>query len=90
MISATQALIALRRYETERGTLPEKLSELVPIYLPKVPRDHYDGREIRYSREFRAIWSVGRNTLSITESHVLASSMYSAPKSAAMPMMRSM
>ncbi|MCX6955922.1 MAG: hypothetical protein NTV51_27585 [Verrucomicrobia bacterium] len=65
-ISATQALIALRLYEIEHGTLPEKLSDLVPQYLPKVPLDYFDRAPLRYSREFRAVWSVGKNNLTIT------------------------
>lgn len=66
-ISATQSLIALRLYEMERGTLPERLSDLVPQYLPKVPLDYFDRQPLRYSREFRAVWSVGKKQLSITD-----------------------
>ncbi|MEO5958911.1 MAG: hypothetical protein ABIZ49_09720 [Opitutaceae bacterium] len=65
VISATHTLIALRLHELEYGSLPEKLSDLVPAYLPHAPRDYYDGASIRYSREFRAIWSVGKTNLSI-------------------------
>lgn len=65
-ISALQALIAVRLCELEHGTLPEKLADLVPAYLSKVPLDYFDRAPIRYSREHRALWSVGKNNLSIT------------------------
>jgi hypothetical protein len=66
LISAMEAFIAVRSFESEQGKLPEKLSDLVPRYLPQVPRDYYDRNEIRYSRELRAIWSIGKNNLSVT------------------------
>jgi hypothetical protein len=70
-ISSTQAAVALRCYESEHGSLPESLSELVPRHLPRVPRDYFDGREIRYSREFRAVWSVGKNVLVVSKRDLL-------------------
>ncbi|MFH1496194.1 MAG: hypothetical protein ABII82_00075 [Verrucomicrobiota bacterium] len=61
-ISATQALLAVRAYQHDHdGELPPTLDALVPDYLPTVPLDYYDREPIRYSREFRAIWSLGRN-----------------------------
>jgi len=45
--------------------LPATLAELVPSYLPTVPRDYFDGQPIRYSREFRAVWSVGRDNFKV-------------------------
>ncbi len=60
-ISATQALLAVRAYQHDHdGALPETLDILVPRYLPAVPLDYYDREPIRYSPEFRAIWSLGR------------------------------
>lgn len=65
--SLLRAAVALRLYSLEHdGTLPASLAELVPEYLPAVPRDFADGGEIRYSREARALWSVGVNNLRIT------------------------
>ncbi len=66
-ISATQALLAVRVYEIEHGSLPEKLSDLVPNYLAAVPVDYYDRAPIRYSRSARAIWSVGKNALTVEQ-----------------------
>jgi hypothetical protein len=40
--------LALRLYQAETGRPAEKLTELVPKYLPSVPLDPYDGRPFRY------------------------------------------
>lgn len=60
-ISATQAFLAVRAYQLDHdGELPATLEALVPAYLSAVPLDYYDREPIRYSHEFRAIWSLGR------------------------------
>jgi ABC-type transport system involved in cytochrome c biogenesis permease component len=43
-------VVALRLYEAEKGRLPEALSELVPVYLPAVPKDPHspEGKPYRY------------------------------------------
>lgn len=43
-------VVALRLYEAEKGRLPESLSELVPDYLPLVPKDPHspEGKTFRY------------------------------------------
>ncbi len=65
-ISATEAFLALVLYHREHGELPVTLAALVPAYLPAVPRDYLDGQPIRYSREFRAVWSVGYENFAVT------------------------
>ncbi|HEX9998358.1 MAG TPA: hypothetical protein VGB45_14565, partial [Abditibacterium sp.] len=54
--------LALRAYRLENGTYPEKISQLAPKYLKKVPVDPFGKGEIwRYKRNgdtFLA-WSVG-------------------------------
>ena len=57
---ATAILLALKAYKREKGYLPERLSELVPKYLSKIPIDPFDGQPLRYSREGQVIYSVGR------------------------------
>ncbi|MEI6862601.1 MAG: hypothetical protein WCL04_10170 [Verrucomicrobiota bacterium] len=57
--SAHEAFLALVLWHREHGELPATLDVLVPDYLPAVPRDYIDGQPIRYSRESRAVWSVG-------------------------------
>ena len=57
----TWLALALRVCEEDRGTLPATPDELVPRWLPAVPRDPYDGRPFRYDRGRRLAYSVGRN-----------------------------
>jgi hypothetical protein len=59
--SMTCATLAVRCYELERGDLPDTLEQLVPAYLPQVPRDPYDGNPLRYSKRAKRIWSVGED-----------------------------
>ncbi len=59
-ISLTETLIAIRlHYDAHDRELPTALADLVPEYLPNVPRDYFDGKTIKYSRDLRAIWSAG-------------------------------
>ena len=56
--------IGLRRFQHERGRLPDQLTDLVPEVLAEVPTDWMDGKALRYKRltdhEFH-LWSVGSN-----------------------------
>ena len=66
-ISLAQTLIAIRLYhDAHNRNLPATLDELVPRYLPAVPRDYFSGETIRYSRELRAIWSIGPENFELT------------------------
>ena len=42
--------VALRRCRIEKGSYPEHLDELNPVYLPDVPVDPFTGREPEYTR----------------------------------------
>jgi len=42
------AAIALKRFHLRHGRYPEKLSALVPEFLPAVPADFMDGQPLRY------------------------------------------
>ncbi|MBU6399241.1 MAG: hypothetical protein KGS61_02895 [Verrucomicrobia bacterium] len=42
------AAIALERYRRQHGAWPATLDQLVPEFLPTVPRDCMDGRPLRY------------------------------------------
>jgi hypothetical protein len=42
--------VALERYRLATGRWPNELRELVPAYLPAVPRDPFDGQELRYRK----------------------------------------
>ncbi len=65
-LSANEAFLALVLYHRDHGELPATLDTLVPDYLPAVPRDYFDGQPIRYSRDFRAVWSVGNDHFAVT------------------------
>ena len=56
-----QVAVALRIYRQEHGRYPEDLRALVPLYLPQVPLDPFDGKELRYRRLGQGfkVWSVG-------------------------------
>ena len=41
---------ALERHRIARETYPEKLDDLVPEFLPKVPSDPVDGKPLRYEK----------------------------------------
>ena len=59
LVSAAQALAAIRAYYLEQGKYPATLQELVPKYVSKVPEDPFDGQDIKYSPTKRIIYSVG-------------------------------
>lgn len=58
-LAATQLLIALKCYQAKNGRLPASLSDLVPEYFPVVPKDPFDGKDMKYSQEKKILWSVG-------------------------------
>jgi hypothetical protein len=43
-----QTAIAIERYRLVEGHLPESLENLVPAYMESVPKDPFDGRNLRY------------------------------------------
>jgi len=59
--------VAVRMYQIDQGRRPEKLQDLVPKYLPKVPQDPMDepGNSIRYidDPDTPRLYSVGKNGL---------------------------
>ena len=60
-IEGASCLFALRAYYKEKGELPKSLKELVPRYLSSLPIDPFDGKPLRYSRELRIIYCVGKD-----------------------------
>ncbi len=56
---ATQTLLALKAFSQDKGSLPATLAGLVPDYLASVPKDPYDGNELKYSSEKKILYSVG-------------------------------
>jgi hypothetical protein len=45
---AAQTALAVERYRLAEGHLPESLENLVPAYMEVVPKDPFDGRNLRY------------------------------------------
>ena len=56
---AFAATMACRSYKAKHGKYPEALSDLVPEFLAEVPRDPFDGGELRYNATDHFIWTRG-------------------------------
>jgi hypothetical protein len=55
--------LAVERYRLAVGKLPDLLGELVPGYLDSVPKDPFDGAELRYKRLGKGyvVYSIGED-----------------------------
>ena len=49
-LRAGRAALAVERHRQAKGSLPEKLDDLVPTFLPSILRDPFDGAPLRYKR----------------------------------------
>jgi hypothetical protein len=49
-LRTTRVGLALERYRLADGKLPDNLTELVPGYLESVPKDPFDGKDLRYKK----------------------------------------
>ena len=49
-LRTADAALGVQRYRLASGKLPDKLAGLVPTYLQSVPKDPFDGNELRYKR----------------------------------------
>ncbi len=47
-LRATQTALAVERYRLTEGRLPESLNKLVPAYMEFVPKDPFDGQNLKY------------------------------------------
>ncbi len=63
LVSATQLLFALKAYKADTGSLPSLLSELTPKYISQIPKDPFEGKNLRYSKEKKIIYSVGADNI---------------------------
>lgn len=61
-ISQARIAIALERYHSINGSIPENLTALVSEFLAQIPADPIDGKPLRYQKvsetDYR-IWSIG-------------------------------
>lgn len=60
-LAGTRTHLALRAYFADHAELPPSLDALVPRYVDALPLDPFSGEALRYSRERRLVWSVGRD-----------------------------
>ncbi len=49
-LRTARAGLAIQRYRLAAGKLPDNLAELIPTYLDAVPKDPFDGKELRYKK----------------------------------------
>jgi len=49
-LRTADAALAVQRYRLKVGKFPDKLADLVPAYLKSVPKDPFDGNELRYKK----------------------------------------
>jgi len=49
-LRTADAALSAQRYRLTSGKLPDKLADLVPTYLQSVPKDPFDGNELRYKK----------------------------------------
>ncbi|MFC1635201.1 hypothetical protein ACFL5Z_10185 [Planctomycetota bacterium] len=49
-LRVARAGLAVQRYRLATGAIPDTLSQLVPAYLDVVPKDPFDGNELRYKK----------------------------------------
>ncbi len=60
---AADVALGVERFRREHGKLPQKLDELVPKFLPRIPIDPYDGKPLRYvlRKNEYTVYSVGED-----------------------------
>lgn len=76
----TRTAVALKQWEKAHGgNLPESLTELIPEYLPHLPKDLVDGKFLRYDRARRLLYSIGSDMVELP-SPVLENPMIYAEK----------
>jgi hypothetical protein len=62
-LGLARTALAAERYRLATGRVPDRLEDLVPQYLDRVPTDLFDGRPIRYERLARGyvVYSVNED-----------------------------
>ena len=60
-LRVAQIAIAAERWRVAHGQLPEKLDQLIPQYIQKIPIDPFDGNRLRYKKtsEGFIVYSIG-------------------------------
>jgi hypothetical protein len=62
-LDCARTALAIQRYRLAMAHLPDKLSDLVPVYLDTVPKDPFDGNQLRYKKlpTGFVIYSIGQD-----------------------------
>jgi hypothetical protein len=57
--------LAIERYRLAAGKLPDTLADLVPAYLDAVPKDPFDGNDLRYKKldSGFVVYSIGEDSI---------------------------
>jgi hypothetical protein len=57
--------LAIERYRLAAGSLPDTLADLVPAYLESVPKDPFDGKDLRYKKMEAGfvVYSIGEDQI---------------------------
>lgn len=61
LVSGDRLMIASMRYHEDKGKYPPRLNALVPDYMERIPRDPFDGKEMRYIPDTGVIYSVSED-----------------------------
>ena len=60
-IEASKGLVAIKYYQSEIGSKPSSIEQLIPEYLQELPLDPFDGGWIKYSADQNLLYSAGNN-----------------------------
>jgi hypothetical protein len=62
-LRAARTGLAVQRYRLVAGMLPDTLADLIPTYLDAVPKDPFDGNELRYIKRESGfvVYSIGQD-----------------------------
>ena len=65
LAQAADTALAIEQFSRKNGGLPDKLDELVPEFLDKVPIDPFDGQPLRYvvRKNEYVIYSIGKDRI---------------------------
>ena len=60
-VSASRAALAVERYRLKEGEYPERLSDIVPKFIEQIPKDPFDGNDLRYKKlpDGFVVYSIG-------------------------------
>ncbi len=60
-LQCIRTLLALKAYKQDKGSLPDSLQQLIPDYLDAFPIDAFDGELLRYDKDKKIVYSVGKD-----------------------------